>query len=341
MHEVHQIRKDNKSGLEFEDLPETVIQKYPVPPSCAGLRVDVFLKTRLKKMSRTRIKEMIESGNCYFEDSRKTLTAGTRVETSDVVCLKKIVSVGEEATPQNYELIYSDDDIIVVNKPAGLPVHPTTRYMKGNLLNLLRRDFPDSIVHLCHRIDKETSGILLLARNLESEKILKKEFRERVVKKSYLTIVWGSVEPDRGALNFPLREARGERIRTKMEVAVGARMFGSFKEAITRYRVIKKSKRFTLVECFPETGRQHQIRIHLKHIGHPVVGDKLYSIDEKTLMEFFNEGFESSKVREALVLRRHALHAYSLEFVHPKTSRWLSFAAPLPVDMQELLDSDK
>jgi 23S rRNA pseudouridine1911/1915/1917 synthase len=318
--------------------PDEIILRYVVPSSYAGLRVDVFLKSRLKKMSRTRVKEVIESGNCYFE-SRKEMSPAARVEANDIVCVRREVRDDEAQVPTHYGVIHEDGRLLVVDKPAGLPVHPTSRYMKGNLVSLLRRDFGGATLRLCHRIDRETSGILLVAKDLEGERFIKRQFATRGVRKSYMALVWGRLEPEAGVIDAPLRSTRGSRIRTKMEVADGEHFLHAGKPAVTRYRVAGRSRRFTLVECFPETGRQHQIRIHLAHLGHPIVGDKIYSVEERVFVDFCRQGFTPA-VASRLVLPRHALHAHTLSFLHPDGGRRVEFSAPLAEDIRRVVDGD-
>jgi 23S rRNA pseudouridine1911/1915/1917 synthase len=310
---------------------------YVVPKSHAGLRVDVFLKSRLKKISRTRVRQIIESGHCTFR-SRRPMTPSSRVEGGDVICIRREPQ-DEVEVPLTYGVIHEDSRILVVDKPAGLPVHPTSRYMKGNLLTLIRKDFGSGHLNLCHRIDRETSGIVLLSRDLDGERFIKRQFSSRKVHKSYLALVKGHPSPAEGLVDAPLRRNPYSRVHTKMEVAVGPRILSPGKPARTRYRTVDRSQRFALVECFPETGRQHQIRIHMAHLGHPIVGDKIYSVGERVFLEFIKSGFTEAVAPE-LLMPRQALHAHRLSFLHPDGSREVSFLSKLADDIRSVFEAD-
>lgn len=310
---------------------------YVVPKSYAGLRVDVFLKSRLKKISRTRVRQIIESGNCTFR-SRKPMTPASRVEGGDVICIRR-EQQDEVEVPLTYGVIHEDSRILVVNKPAGLPVHPTSRYVRGNLLTLLRKDFGPGPLNLCHRIDRETSGLVLLAKDLEGERFIKKQFSSRRVHKSYLALVRGHPSPPEGLVDAPLRRNPHARVHTKMEVASGPRILSPGKPARTRYRTLDRSRRYALVECFPETGRQHQIRVHMTHLGHPIVGDKIYGVSERVFLEFVKTGFTQALALE-LVMPRQALHAHSLSLLHPDGDRAVSYACELADDIRAVLEGD-
>jgi 23S rRNA pseudouridine1911/1915/1917 synthase len=226
-----------------------------------------------------------------------------------------------------------------VDKPAGLPVHPTTRYLKGNLLTLLEKDFGTGSLHLCHRIDRETSGIVLLSRDLDGERFIKRQFSSRRVHKSYLALVKGHPSPAEGLVDAPLRRSPHSSVHTKMEVAVGPAVLSPGKPARTRYRTVDRSRRFALVECFPETGRQHQIRIHMAHLGHPIVGDKIYSVGERVFLEFVKRGFTEALATE-LLMPRQALHAHRLSFSHPDDGRTVSFTSELAGDIRAVFEAD-
>jgi len=262
----------------------------------------------------------------------------SRVEEGDVICIRREPQ-DEVEVPLSYGLVHEDARILVVDKPAGLPVHPTTRYMKGNLLTLLRRDFEPGPLNLCHRIDRETSGLVLLAKDLEGERFIKKQFSSRKVHKSYLALVKGHPSPPEGLVDAPLRRDPHARVHTKMEVAKGPPILSPGKPARTRYRTVGRSRRFALVECFPETGRQHQIRIHMAHLGHPIVGDKIYSVSERVFLEFVKYGFTQALAPE-LLMPRQALHAHKLSFSHPEEGRPVSFESELADDIRDVFEKD-
>ena len=317
---------------------DDAIVQYVVPKSYAGLRADVFLRERLKKISRTRVRSIIESGTCWFKSGRQ-LSPSSRVDEGEIICMRR-VEREEPQVPGTYGVIHEDDRILVVDKPAGLPVHPTSRYLKGNLLTLVRKRHSGRVLNLCHRIDRETSGIVLISKDLEGERLIKKQFSSRKVRKSYLALVLGHPEPASGTVEAALRRLPGAGIHTKMEVAGAYEVLDPGKPAVTRYRVLEVSRRFALVACFPETGRQHQIRIHMAHLGHPIVGDKLYSVSEKVFHRFTREGF-SEGVAAELVLPRQALHAHTLSFLHPESAERVVFTAELAADIRQVFEQDK
>jgi 23S rRNA pseudouridine1911/1915/1917 synthase len=316
---------------------DDAILKYVVPRSYAGLRVDVFLRTRIRKISRTRVRQIIEKGNCFFS-GRKGMTPASRVEADDVICIRR--DAGEEVgVPEVYTVVYEDGRLLAVDKPAGLPVHPTTRYLKGNLTKLVEKDYGEGALRLCHRIDRETSGIVLFAKDLPAERIVKKQFAKREVHKSYLALVWGRPNPPRGVVDAPIRRDAGSRIHTKMEVVEKRDVIHPGKPSVTRYRTVEASRRFALVECIPETGRPHQIRVHLCHIGHPVVGDKLYGVGESVFLEFLRSGF-NDRVARRLVMPRQALHSHTLSLLHPEDGRRISVTAGLAGDIRRVIEED-
>jgi len=316
---------------------DEVILRYVVPKSYEGLRVDVFLKSRFKRISRTRVRQIIESGNCFFKN-RKEMAPSSRVRAHDVICVRREMR-DEVEVPAYYKVIHEDGRLLVVDKPAGLPVHPTSRYMKGNLVNLIKRSCSGSVPNLCHRIDRETSGIVLLAKDIEGERYVKKQFAARRVHKSYLALVKGHPNPAGGVIDAALRQSPHSRIHTQMEVAGEYEVINPGKSAVTRYKTVGLSSRYALVECIPETGRQHQIRIHMAHIGCPIVGDKIYSVSERVFLEFVKNGF-TERIEQDLIIPRHALHAHTLSILHPDDRRRVTFKSELADDIGEVFKGD-
>ena len=237
-------------------------------------------------------------------------------------------------TPYFLKIIYEDNDIIVVNKPAGVNVHSDSHHLFGTLIQEIVKNFPEikNVVDdqirpgVVHRLDKETSGVLIIARNQKSFEYLKKQFQERKIKKTYLALIYGKLGKragERGVIDLPI--ARSEKTPI-LRVARG-KTRGELKEALTEYKIVKYFYNlgnpipdFTLVEVYPKTGRTHQIRAHFKAIGHPVVCDKLYSPKNSCPND----------------LNRHFLHAYSLEFNLPSGSR-IKLEAELPDDLRKVL----
>jgi 23S rRNA pseudouridine1911/1915/1917 synthase len=206
-------------------------------------------------------------------------------------------------------------------------------------VNLSRIALPDAPPRLCHRLDRETSGIVVMAKDLESQRRIMRQFEDRKVRKSYLALVWGRPDPPRGTIDIPLRLSRVSKIRMKMETVLESD-HGSGLPSTTSYDTRESSNRFSLVSCMPETGRQHQIRIHMAHAGHPLVGDKIYGVDEDLFLEFIETGL-SDDMLHRLLLPRHALHAASISLRHPATDEELFVESPLAEDIRTLFEGDR
>ena len=225
--------------------------------------------------------------------------------------------VSVEPEPIPLKLVYSDAHLLVVDKPAGLTVHPAPGHPSGTLVNALLALCPDLKgvggelrPGIVHRLDKDTSGLMVVAKTSEAHLALSRQIKERRVRKGYLALVTGKLQPAEGIIDAPV--GRDTRNRKRMAIV------GSGREARTRYRVLRSSESYSLVEAFPETGRTHQIRVHLASLGHPLVGDHVYG------------------KRSALVGRQF-LHAHILGFRHPATGGWKEFTSPLPADLEEAL----
>ncbi len=229
-------------------------------------------------------------------------------------------------------ILYEDDALIAVDKPAGMPVHPSPRHKKGTLIQILRaacgaraRD-----IKLAHRIDRETSGIVLATKDDECNDLLHRQFRDRLTEKSYLAIVEGCPEPAEGLVDLPLVLAQESRLRLRMEV----RPDGA--PSASRYRTVERLAGFALVEVQPLSGRQHQIRAHMAALGHPLVGDKIYGPDEQYFLDGLDDRLSPEALRR-LRLPRHALHAHRLVVRHPWWDDTLELCAPLPADLRAFL----
>jgi 23S rRNA pseudouridine1911/1915/1917 synthase len=316
-----------------EAVPEgSVVTVMRVPPEAAGMRLDRFVQTQLKRTSRTRTQEIIALG-CYSPDARP-LRGNDRVKPEQHILLWR-APWDEKAPDIQIPVLYEDDYLVAVNKPAGIPVHPTARYHKSTVVKLLEAARGGELLRLSHRIDRETSGALLLARTPEADRRVKVQFEARdSVKKQYLAITWGWPKDDRFRVEVPLMLDLASRYKVKMRVAppgTGLTARTGF-EVLGRRRDPLTGRRYALLRCLLETGRQHQIRLHLASLGLPLVGDKLYGPDE----ELFARGADGELTeadREVLELDRHALHAAELELDHPIEPRRVRIEAPLTPDL--------
>ncbi len=316
---------------------QTGPQVLKVNPEEAGERADVILARRFPEMSRTRIQKLIETGGITWGGGRM-LKSGTRLaggENLEIQDWQKPAEPGEAKLapePIPLEVIYEDPQLLVVNKPAGLVVHPGAGRPGGTLANALLyryRDLPEAIgadrPGIVHRLDRFTSGLILVARDEFTQRTLSRDFEARRVKKEYRALVWGELNEDEITLRG--RIGRDPRDRKKMAVdGIKGR------EAVTRVRVQERFRGFTLLRIFPETGRTHQIRVHLAGIKHPVVGDLVYGRARNL------PGSISPELQGALImLPGFALHAYALEFRHPVSGETLTLKAPLPAPFAELI----
>jgi 23S rRNA pseudouridine1911/1915/1917 synthase len=241
----------------------------------------------------------------------------------------------EPEVPREYSVLYEDEWLLAVDKPAGLPVHPTARYFRNTLTALLKERYGDQRPVLTHRLDSETSGVVLTAKTKAVESAVKKMFAARQVGKVYQAVVGGTPQPRSGRIDIPLGPDESSPVRVKM----AGRADGL--PALTEYTVEKEfpSRRISLVRCFPRTGRQHQIRAHLAHIGHPVVGDKMYGPDRNLFLEYVENG-PTPEVIERAGFPRQALHATSLRLTHPVRGEEWEITSPLPPDIRSLVDLD-
>ncbi len=327
---------------EFEDKELFEVYKITADPGQKPLRVDKFLLDRLEATSRNKIQEAAKEGNILVNE--KPVKSNYKVKPLDVIQMvvreepKELVLIPQDIP---IEVIYEDDDLIIVNKEAGLVVHPGHGNYKGTLINALIYHFgqlPTSpeLNHrpgLVHRIDKNTSGLLVIAKKEEAMTKLAKQFFDRTIDRKYYALVWGDVKEENGTIKTNL--ARSLKNRKVMDTFEFEGEIG--KHAITNYKVVKRLGYVTLVECKLETGRTHQIRIHMKSIGHPLFNDPEYG-GEKIL-----KGQNSASYRKFIqncfdLIPGQALHARSLSFEHPTTKESKSFEIGVPEGFQKIME---
>lgn len=326
------------------------------------VRVDKFLVDRMNGSSRNRIQQAAEAG--WILVNGKVAKVSYKIKPLDVVqIMMDRPRHSSEIVPEDIplDIVYEDDDLLVVNKPAGMVVHPGHGNYTGTLVNALAfhlginlndnpNDNPNvnpndneegegedfdyqSRCGLVHRIDKETSGLLVIAKTEEAGRNLGLQFYHKTTRRLYTALVWGHVDNDEGVIEGNI--GRNKRDRTMMDFFPAGSEEG--KPAVTHYKVLKRLGYVTLVECRLETGRTHQIRVHMKHIGHTLFNDKTYGGDQilkgttfSRYTQFVKQCFE--------VCPRQALHARTLGFKHPRTGEEMDFEAPLPEDMSQLVD---
>ena len=237
----------------------------------------------------------------------------------------------EPNVPLYFDVLYEDDAILAIDKPAGLPVHPSATYHKDTLTYLLRQKYGSDTPQIAHRLDRETSGLILCGKTRAAERALKIDFENRNVSKRYLAIVRGVMPNDEGRIELPMDRAK-EGLHILMEVTREGEGYPS----VTRYRVLARRDGATLVALAPESGRQHQLRVHLSALGFPIIGDKLYGPQGvQTFLDYIETGMTDA-LRERLGHDRHALHSYELHFTHPTTAEPTTLRAPLEDDLVTL-----
>lgn len=304
-------------------MPE--VRQFIVDAADAGRRLDVFL-AHASGLSRARVQDLIERGAVLVgghpQKPRHVLRTGERVAVT--VPDPEPLALTPEPIP--LEILYEDEDLLVLNKPAGLVVHPGAGRATGTLVHALLahcRDLPGiggvERPGIVHRLDRETSGVMVVAKSETAHASLSVQFKNRVVRKRYLALVQGAVRQEAGRIEAAI--GRREHDRKRM----GVRARGG-REARTAYRVLRRLPDMTLIEASLETGRTHQIRVHLAHIGHPVIGDAVYA--GRRGRQFAASGGSRPG--------RQMLHAWRLGFRHPRTDAWLEFTAPVPEDLRTL-----
>ena len=328
--------------LEDEQQPLYEHFRIVVDEGQSPLRIDKYMFEKLQHSSRNRIQQAADAGFVHVND--RPVKSNYKVRPNDVITLmldrpRHDSTIEAEDIPLN--IVYEDAELLVVDKPAGLVVHPGAGNFHGTLVNAVAwhlKDLPsydpnDPEVGLVHRIDKDTSGLLLVAKTPDAKRKLGVQFFNKTTRRSYNALVWGHFAEDEGRIEGNIGRDPRDRLRMKVFDPVS----GIGKPAVTHYRVLERFGYVTLIECMLETGRTHQIRAHLRHIGHPLFADERYGGTE--ILHGNRSSTYKSFIQNCFKLcNRQALHARTLGFRHPTTGREMDFCAPLPRDMEQLID---
>jgi 23S rRNA pseudouridine1911/1915/1917 synthase len=334
---------EDKHGPQIEPGSDELYEHYRfvADKGQQPLRVDKYLMNRVENATRNKIQKAAKERNIYVND--------VPVRSSYKVKANDVVRVLFEHPPYEYllvpedipiDIVYEDDEVLVVNKPAGMVVHPGHGNYSGTLINALTFHFdnlPNNSSNrpgLVHRIDKDTSGLLVIAKTEDAMTHLSKQFFNKSTEREYIALVWGNVDEDEGTIDAPIGRHPKNRLQNTVFPDDDS---DKGKPAVTHYKVLERLGYVTLVSCRLETGRTHQIRVHLKHIGHTIFNDERYGGDK------ILKGTTFSKYKQFVencfkVLPRQGLHARTLGFEHPKTGKMLRFEAPVPEDMEACLE---
>jgi 23S rRNA pseudouridine1911/1915/1917 synthase len=301
---------------------------FTVEENYAGWRLDRYLQEKIRRLSRERVQRLI--AHRLESDDGRRLKPATRVAPGLTFALLKEAEPEPEA-PLDFGVVHDDGALLVVDKPAGLPVHPTARYSAHTFTAAARDRFPGRKVDPAHRLDRETSGLLACGADPEWTRRLKRAFATGRVAKTYTALAVGRPAHDRFTVDAPLALTGASAVRVRMHVAPGGLPSVTEFEVLAR-RVAPDGANVALLACRPRTGRQHQIRAHLHHAGLPLVGDKIYGPDERIFDRFTRHAL-TDEDRTALRLPRQALHAARLELPHPRTGEPVRLEAPLAPDL--------
>ena len=323
---------------------ETAILYFGAETEDAGKRLDAFLAEKIEGWSRSRLQKLIDAGECLVNEKRAK--SSYKLRGGEAIEIELAETLLETIEPENIPLkiVYEDESLAVINKKAGMVVHPGAGVSSGTLANAIAWHFKFQIsdskfenesirnpkseirnrIGIVHRLDKDTSGLIVVAKDETTHEALSAQFREREVYKSYVALVHGVVKDESGKISEKIGRDRWH--RTRMDVSKNGR------DALSIWKIRQRFEKFTLLDVQIKTGRTHQIRVHLSFINHPIVGDEIYNSGrDKTVSDM--------KIRQAIAdLNRFFLHAEKLAFTHPQTKERLSFVAPLPKELTDFLE---
>ncbi len=332
---------DNNQNTEIDEIEEELFEhfRFDVPKGQLLLRIDKFLMNLIPNATRNKIQNAATAGDIYVNDV--PVKSNYRVKPLDIVRIMLTHPPFENRVdPENIplDIVYEDDTLLLINKPAGFVVHPGHGNYTGTLVNALAYHFENLPMNsserpgLVHRIDKDTTGLLVIAKTEAAMTHLAKQFEAKTSEREYIAMVWGTVKEDEGTIEGNI--ARHVKDRMQMSVFEDPTIG---KYAVTHYKVLERFGYVTLVSCILETGRTHQIRVHMKHIGHPIFNDERYGGN------LILKGTTFTKYKQFIdncfkVLPRQALHAKTLGFIHPTSGEMMRFDTELPQDMQDCIE---
>lgn len=317
-------------------MPPTKIYDFAVDQSSQNQRIDLFLSRKLPQYSRSFLKKIIEQNLVLINGH--PIKPSKIIEPGDRISLEIPEPAETKIAPENIllNIIYEDEHILIINKPAGMVVHPGAGVRQGTLVNALMYHCKDLSgmggrlrPGIVHRLDKNTSGLLAVAKDDQSHRYLQKQFAEKTAQRQYYALIWGRLEPSEGKIETFLNRSKSD--RKKFSVSI------SGKPALTYYEVEEYFRFFTLVKVWLKTGRSHQIRVHFKHLNHPVFGDPDYSGRNNQLKQISNLSYRKFVLNLLSIMNRQALHAFRLEIEHPIYKKRMNFESPLPDDFQKVL----
>ena len=339
--EIEHPDEQSDSGETLYERTNIIVDRGQEP-----MRLDKFLTARIEGASRNKVQQAIETGRVLVNN--KKVQANHKIKPGEEIVVYSDREVhSEEIIPEPIPLniVYEDDEVMIVNKPVGLVVHPASGNYNGTLVNgvawhLLQQNShltPDDLPRygLVHRIDKNTSGLMVIAKTGKALASLARQFFDHTVHRQYVALVWGDVENDSGTIRAHV--GRHKRLR-KLFDAYPDGEYG--KEAVSHYKVLERFGYVTLIQCELETGRTHQIRVHMQHIGHPLFNDEIYGGDKIVKGTVFTK-YRQFVENAFAVCPRHALHAKTIGFIHPKTRQEVKFDSEIPDDMKNVIEKWK
>lgn len=315
--------------MSQNDSMQKINPTSTIPEDFANFRIDKYLAKRFNYLSRSQWQNEIISGKIFL-NSKRLNNYHKKIKTGDVVSYDS-GNIDEPEVDKNYEILYEDDNLIGINKSGNLPTHPAGRFLHNTLLMILQNDL-NLKLYPAHRLDRETSGVIIMAKDSKTASELQQNFGN--VNKRYLAIVHGTVKDEEFTVDVPIGCDKNSKVRKKRASYPEAE-----EKANTSFKKIYSFSNYTLVKAFPETGRLHQIRVHLNYAGYPILGDKIYGLDDNFYLDFIENGY-TEELLEKLKFKRCALHSESISFYHPVIKRKMSISAPIPGAFIDFIKSE-